>query len=80
MVLNKNLMNKKPDKEILNAMSNNFSNWKGPIYFNRKDDRLTVPKRNPALGWTLNFANPYAYAILIVLIGIVVVLKYFIKY
>ena len=44
------------------------SNWRaGVFYFNRKDPRLIVPKRNPMLGWTLNFANPLTYLILLFL-------------
>jgi uncharacterized membrane protein len=31
------------------------------FYFNRKDKRVIVPKRNRMLGWTVNFAHPYAY-------------------
>lgn len=34
-------------------------NWKwGVFYFNKKDFRLIVPKRNPIMGWTFNFAHP----------------------
>ena len=49
-------------KEIENTMNKNPNNWwKGILYFNRGDHRLIVPKNNPYLGWTLNFASPYAY-------------------
>ena len=37
------------------------ANWTGPIlrrYASERDTRLWVPKSNPALGWTLNFAHP----------------------
>ena len=37
------------------------ANWTGPIlrrYASARDTRLWVPKSNPALGWTLNFAHP----------------------
>ena len=69
-------MNKKLNKEILDEMSKDLSNWKGPVYFNRKDYRLMVPKRSPAFGWTINFANPYVYIIIIAFILIVIVSKY----
>lgn len=58
-------------------MENNFLNndpkhWKwGIFYKNAKDDRLIVPKRSEALGWTLNFAHTkikIALAVLILLI------------
>jgi len=42
------------------------NNWKaGVFYFNRKDPRVSVPKRNPMLGWTLNFGNPLSWLILV---------------
>ncbi len=65
-------MKPKPGKEVLDEMSKNPNNWKGVIYFNRKDRRLMVPKQNPSLGWTLNFANPYSYYSLILLTLIIV--------
>ncbi|MGA3015199.1 MAG: hypothetical protein ABSD71_14320 [Bacteroidales bacterium] len=37
------------------------TNYKWNVfYYNLKDKRLVVPKRNRILGLTLNFANPYA--------------------
>jgi uncharacterized membrane protein len=67
------------EKEILNRMSQDPNNWKGMFYFNRKDPRLIVPKFIPALGWTLNFASPYSYLFIIVLIVIIIATK-FLKY
>jgi uncharacterized membrane protein len=65
-------MNKKVNKEILDAMRRNPHNWRGVFYVNRKDPRLIVPKMNPSMGWTLNFGSPLAYVfiILVVLIAI----------
>lgn len=37
----------------------------GIFYYNSNDNRLFVPKRLPILGWTLNFAKPLAYLILV---------------
>ncbi len=37
------------------------SNWTRsllPRYASERDTRVWVPKRNPAMGWTLNFARP----------------------
>ncbi len=62
----------KLEKEMRNPMTDNPNNWKGPFYFNRKDYRLIVPKSNPSMGWTLNFASPYAFATMAIVIGIVV--------
>ena len=66
-------MKTKPDKQFLDNMSRNPAYWKGPFYFNRKDPRLMVPKLHPSLGWTLNFACPYAYIFLIALVTISIV-------
>lgn len=65
-------MKKKLDDAILNNMSKDPGNWKGPFYFNRKDPRLTVPKQNPLLGFTFNFASPFAYITIIVVILILI--------
>lgn len=68
-------MKNKLDKQILDAMSKNPSNWKGPFYFNNKDPRLVVPKLNPYLGVTLNFASPYTYWTIGLVILFVIVYK-----
>jgi uncharacterized membrane protein len=70
-------MNTKPDKEFLNLMSKNPDNWKGIFYFNRKDPRLIVPKFYSSMGWTLNFANIYAYLFLIAIVLIIIASEYF---
>jgi hypothetical protein len=42
------------------------SNWVlGFLYFARADRRLVVPKRLRWLGWTLNFARPLAFPLLL---------------
>lgn len=69
-------MKTKLSAEILDTMSKNPSNWNGVLYFNKKDPRLMVPKRHPSMGWTLNFASPYAYLSLISIILIAVISKY----
>jgi uncharacterized membrane protein len=65
-------MKSKLDKEILDAMSKDPGNWKGPFYFNRKDYRILVPKYYSSMGWTLNFASPYSYLSLISIIIIII--------
>lgn len=48
-------------------------NWKwGIFYFNKKDHRIMVPKRNPILGWTFNFAHPAGYILLISLFLLII--------
>ena len=46
----------------------------GIFYFNKKDQRIFLPKRNPGFGWTVNFARPQVYLVfgLIIIISIVV--------
>ena len=56
-------------------------NYKWGIFYNNKNDiRTVVPKRNRALGWTLNFARPVSYVfmglfLLIILGSLVFALK-----
>ena len=40
----------------------------GFLYYNPDDKRLIVPKSIKWMGWTLNFANPAAYLIILVII------------
>lgn len=51
----------------------NPKNWSGGvfgIYKSDKDTRLWVPKKNPKMGWTFNFAKTSAYIWLGLLIGV----------
>jgi uncharacterized membrane protein len=64
-----------PDKEFLDNMSKDPSNWKGIFYFNNRDPRLLVPKLHPSLGWTLNFANPASYIALAAIIFVAILIE-----
>ena len=48
--------------EINEAEWKNPDNWSGPgliaFYFSKKDTRTWVPKKIPAMGWTLNLGQP----------------------
>jgi uncharacterized membrane protein len=72
-------MKNKPEKEILESWSKDPGNWKGLLYFNRKDPRIMVPKPSPSMGWTLNFASPYTYVTIICFILIIVASQLFLK-
>ncbi|MDQ7950143.1 MAG: DUF5808 domain-containing protein [Pedobacter sp.] len=49
----------------------NPSNWKfGMFYVNKADSRLIVPKLNPMMGWTFNFAHPISYVVMLLLLVI----------
>jgi hypothetical protein len=51
-------MIEKPSKEQLEAWTKDPNNWKwGLFYYNKEDKRIMPPKKNPAMGWTINFAN-----------------------
>ncbi len=54
----------------LDNMGNDPDNyiW-GIFYFNPKDYRIILPKRNKYLGWTLNFAKVETYLILFFIIA-----------
>jgi uncharacterized membrane protein len=71
---------KKIEREYLDAMSKDPSNWHGPFYVNRKDPRLIVPKYNSERGYTFNFASPYAYITIILLYLILVAAQYLKKH
>ena len=46
----------------------------GIFYFNPRDPRIILPKRIRAMGWTLNFANPYSWLIIISIITLAILL------
>ncbi|MFA6404045.1 MAG: DUF5808 domain-containing protein [Salinivirgaceae bacterium] len=66
-------MKPKLDNEISDLMRKNPSNWKaGIFYFNPADPRIIVPKRISMMGWTLNFASPYAYISTIAIVILII--------
>jgi uncharacterized membrane protein len=57
---------KSPSDQQLKEWQNDPSNWVlGIFYFNKKDKRIMAAKRISMLGWTPNFANPFAIPALI---------------
>ena len=60
-------------------MSKDPGYWRGLFYVNRKDPRILVSKLNPSMGWTFNFASPYAYITLIAIILIAISTSIFLK-
>jgi len=55
------------DQQQINRQEwENPLNWSGPVwvgvYRSRRDSRTWVPKRLPAMGWTLNFGRRAAWA------------------
>ena len=69
----------KPSKEEINDWHDDPSNWKwGVFYYNKLDKRIFPPKRVRAMGWTVNFANPYSYLTMLGLIIIFIVIVFYI--
>jgi uncharacterized membrane protein len=65
------------DQFEFDRMIQDPTNYKaGIFYFNRKDRRILVPKRIMGMGWTLNFANIYAY---VLILGIFLVVLIFMR-
>jgi len=48
-----------PSQETSDKWSQDPNNWVwGIFYYNKEDKRLLPPKKNPMMGFTINFANP----------------------
>uniref|UniRef100_UPI003216572D DUF5808 domain-containing protein n=1 Tax=uncultured Draconibacterium sp. TaxID=1573823 RepID=UPI003216572D len=47
----------------------------GLFYFDPKDSRIIVPKVNRYLGWTLNFAHPVSYVIIVAFIILLIFVR-----
>jgi len=61
----------------LERMRKDPGNYKwGIFYFNPKDPRVILPKRNKILGITVNFASPYSYLIIIAIVAFAVIMDY----
>ena len=57
----------KPDKETQDKWIQDSNNWKwGLFYYNKEDKRIFPPKKNPALGVTVNFANKLSVSVLLI--------------
>ncbi len=65
-------MRKEKKNVNYDVMDKDPNNWWGIFYINKKDSRLIVPKINHLMGWTLNFANPYAYVIIFAIVLFVI--------
>ena len=52
--------------------------WYGPFYVNRRNRALLVSKRFGA-GYTFNFANPWAWVLLVALLGAAVIFTRFLR-
>ncbi len=58
------------------VMNTNPEKYKwGLFYFDPNDSRVILPKVNRIMGWTLNFAKPVTYIIIIAFIALIVLLS-----
>ncbi len=66
----------------MDEQQNDPSKWVwGIFYYNTEDKRLFPPKRVPAMGWTVNFANPYSVLVMVLILaffGLVTTLPLFV--
>lgn len=66
--------------EINKSEWENPDNWASPrwlgIYFSKRDTRIWVPKSNPGLGWTVNFAQPKGIAWFLGLIALIILIAF----
>jgi uncharacterized membrane protein len=69
--------NETRDTALDTQATDNGGEWKwGMFYYNKNDHRLFPPKAN-GMGWTVNFANPWSVATMILIIApIIIVLGY----
>lgn len=55
-----------------------YRKMKSPFfYYNKEDSNFLVPKAF-GIGWTVNWANPISWFFVIIIVGIVLLCKYFI--
>ena len=66
-------MNPATQHELNDQQWHDAANWSGPawmaLYFSKQDTRLWVPKRVPALGWTINLGHPKGPAVMLGIFG-----------
>ena len=64
------------EQHELDRMIHDPNNYKWYIiYFNPRDTRVIVPKRKKNIAWTLNFANPYSWMIVLAVILFIYILN-----
>lgn len=65
--------------EELDAMRLDKANYKFGIYYNPKDPRVFLSKYYKWMGFTLNFAKPISYLILILTLVVTFLISYYLK-
>lgn len=69
----------KPSKETKENWLRDNKYWKwGVFYYNPEDKRIFPPKRNPWMGWTVNFGNPISIITFVILtVALIIMSNYF---
>ena len=69
----------KPSKETKENWLRDNKYWKwGIFYYNPEDKRMFPPKRNPWMGWTVNFGNPISIITFVILtVALIIISNYF---
>lgn len=69
----------KPSKETKENWLRDNKYWKwGIFYYNPEDMRIFPPKRNPWMGWTVNFGNPISIITFVILtVALIIMSNYF---
>lgn len=63
-------MSKKLPRGTLDRLWSDPGNWLGlGLYYCKEDPRLIVPKRIKGFGWTMNFANLWAWPAIFIMIA-----------
>lgn len=64
-----------PSPETQERWSKDPNNWIwGIFYYNKEDRRLLPPKRNPIMGWTVNFANRNSVLLFVFMMLLIILL------
>jgi uncharacterized membrane protein len=61
-------------KNWIDFISDKLTYWNGGLYSNKRDPNILVPKASPGIGWTINFGNPKAVKLLIVMTVTIIIL------
>lgn len=66
----------KPSKETKENWLRDNKYWKwGVFYYNPEDKRIFPPKRNPWMGWTVNFGNPISIITFVILTAALIIIS-----
>ena len=74
---NNQIPSQRNSKQNPELMNNDPDKWFGPIYFNKEDSKIMVPKLNPSLGSTFNMASPYAIRIIVVIVSAIIITAFY---